>query len=113
MFSDGYDYVSIAYAAPSAGQRRGIAKATLGPVFSSGVVGILIGGVSWRPGRLRRATRCSRSLHVLSRFVTLGTVSASSVRAMIVALPDWLGVGGIAPLCLVVANEYAPQACAQ
>jgi len=82
MFSDGYDYVSIAYAARRC-QRLGIAKATLGPVFSSGVVASSSGRIHGVLGDYA-GDACSRSLHVLSRVRHSRNCFRSSVRAMIV-----------------------------
>src|SRR5260221_7038266 len=111
MFSDGYDYVAIAYAAPSLIKDWGIDSSAMGPVLSSGVVGILIGGVSMGAlgDYLGRRVALIVSMVFLG-LVTLGTVSASSIGAMIFwRFLTGLGVGGIAPLCLVMANEYSPR----
>ncbi|EQD64853.1 4-hydroxybenzoate transporter, partial [mine drainage metagenome] len=43
MVIDGFDTQAISYAAPLIAKEWGLAKATLGPIFSSSLVGLMVG----------------------------------------------------------------------
>jgi len=46
---DGFDVLAIAYAAPDLSTALGIAKSQLGPVFSAGLIGMMIGALVLGP----------------------------------------------------------------
>lgn len=49
VFFDGYDTQSIAFVAPSIARELHLSNATLGPLFSVGLVGLLIGQLALSP----------------------------------------------------------------
>jgi AAHS family 4-hydroxybenzoate transporter-like MFS transporter len=111
MFADGYDGASISYAAPLITKAWQLKAGAMGSVFAVNVTGILIGsgllGIlgDWI-GR-RRALILSILLCGMSIF---GTVFATNIASLTVwRFFTGLGVGALAPVCLVVANEYSPR----
>lgn len=110
MFLDGYDLHAMAFAAPAIIRKWSIDKATLGVVFSAGIFGILVGGLTF--GYL--GDRIGRRLSIVAASITFGGFSLLTVWA-----PDltWLitlrflaglGIGGLAPLCYALNLEYVP-----
>ena len=49
LFIDGFDAQAMGFVAPALVQQLHLARATLGPVFSSGLVGIMIGALVFGP----------------------------------------------------------------
>ena len=49
MFIDGFDTQAISYMAPSIAREWGLSPAALGPVFSSALVGLMVGYLALSP----------------------------------------------------------------
>ena len=49
LFLDGFDTQAIGYVAPALAKEWGLTKAVLGPVFSAGLVGLMIGALVFGP----------------------------------------------------------------
>src|SRR6478672_801436 len=49
LFLDGFDTTAIGYVAPSLAKEWGLTKAALGPVFSAGLFGLMIGALTLGP----------------------------------------------------------------
>ena len=106
---DGFDVLSISFAAPGIAREWGIDKAALGIVLSMELIGMVIGSLfvgalSDRSGRRNTMLGC---LVVMA----LGMVMASGVRS-VAALSAWrvvtgLGVGGMIPTLNAVATEFS------
>ena len=45
LFCDGFDTQAIGYVAPALAREWGLSKGALGPVFSAGLVGLMIGAL--------------------------------------------------------------------
>lgn len=111
MFADGYDTVSISYAAPIIAAKWHLSQGAMGSVFSAGLVGLIVGGAimgtlgDW----IGRRNAILMSTVLLGLF-SLCTVLATDLRSLLIwRFLTGLGIGSIAPLCLVMANEYAPR----
>ena len=106
---DGFDVLSISFAAPGIAREWGIDKAALGIVLSMELIGMVIGSLfvgalSDRSGRRNTMLGC---LVVMA----LGMVMVSGVRS-VAALSAWrvvtgLGVGGMIPTLNAVATEFS------
>ena len=49
LFLDGFDTQAIGYVAPALAKEWGLSKAALGPVFSAGLFGLMIGALVFGP----------------------------------------------------------------
>src|ERR1700709_2292181 len=49
LFLDGFDAQAIGYVAPALAKEWGLSKAALGPVFSAGLLGLMIGALVFGP----------------------------------------------------------------
>jgi MFS transporter, AAHS family, 4-hydroxybenzoate transporter len=111
MLVDGYDLTTISYAAPSLVKDWHIDKGALGPVFSIGITGMIIGGgifgvLADRIGRRYALIMVT----LLIGIATLGTVTAQDITELCVwRFLTGLGVGGIVPVAFVISMEYAPK----
>ncbi|NKY60586.1 MFS transporter [Nocardia flavorosea] len=107
---DGFDAQSIGFAAPRIAEDWETAVSSFGPVFSLGLVGMMLGGmifgpVSDRIGRRSVIIGCTVMFGVL----TLVTSQAQSVETlMALRFLTGLGLGGITPNLIALAAEYAP-----
>src|SRR6202171_5737105 len=111
LFLDGFDTTAIGFVAPSLAKEWGLTKATLGPVFSAGLFGLMIGALTLGP----LADRIGRKKIIL--FSTLAFGIGTLVTAFIsVANPllairflTGLGLGGAMPTTIAMTSEFNPQ----
>jgi AAHS family 4-hydroxybenzoate transporter-like MFS transporter len=111
MLVDGYDLTTISYAAPSLVKDWHIERAALGPVFSIGITGMIIGGGIFGVLADRIGRRYALiSVTLLISIATLGTTTARDITELVVwRFLTGLGVGGIVPVAFVISMEYAPK----
>jgi AAHS family 4-hydroxybenzoate transporter-like MFS transporter len=108
---DGFDVQSIAYVAPVLTRAFGVERAMLGPVFSAGLVGTVLGALLIAP----LADRIGRKTALLGCIALFGICSLLTAAAtdlqqlMIVRLIGGLGLGGATPIAVAVGAEYSPQ----
>lgn len=99
VFLDGYDYGSIAYAAPAIVRAWGIPRASLGPVFSLGIAGLMCGAIVFafvgdRFGR-KRAIVWGGFLLGFSSLLMLAATDAHSLGTF--RFLAGVGIGGVLP----------------
>jgi AAHS family 4-hydroxybenzoate transporter-like MFS transporter len=108
-FCDGLDTQAIAFVAPVISAQWGIAPASLGPVFSSGLVGLALGAFLFGP----LADRFGRKpviLFCVALFATcaLGTTMAHTIGQLTIwRVATGLGLGGVLPNLISLTNDYA------
>jgi MFS transporter, AAHS family, 4-hydroxybenzoate transporter len=111
MFVDGYDLTTISYAAPALVNDWHVDRGALGPVFSIGITGMIIGGGVF--GVLADSIGRRYALILTTLLIgiaTLGTVTAHDIPALCIwRFLTGLGVGGIVPVAFVISMEYAPK----
>lgn len=110
VFVDGFDAQAMGYVAPALTAAMGISRAVLGPVISSGLVGMMIGALISGPladrfGRRPMLIGCTLVFGVGS----LLTATAQSVETLAAfrALTG-LGMGGAMPNAIALTSEYMP-----
>jgi MFS transporter, AAHS family, 4-hydroxybenzoate transporter len=111
LFVDGFDTQAVGYVAPAIAQDWKLARGALGPVFSAGLFGLMIGAlvlgpVADRIGRRRIVIVCTAIFGI----GTLSTVLASDVSSLLVIrFLTGLGLGGAMPNAVALTSEFSPQ----
>jgi len=108
---DGFDTQAIGYVAPAIIKDWDIERVVLGPVFSAGLIGSLLGALTF--GTL--ADRYGRRPMLIVCTLVFGTAAlassqAASVPALVVLrFVTGLGLGGAMPIALAQTSEYMPR----
>ena len=111
LFLDGFDTQAIGYVAPALAKEWGLTKGALGPVFSAGLFGLMIGALLFGP----LADRAGRK-----KIIILSTL-AFGIGALVTALVQdlntllairfltGLGLGGAMPNAIAMTSEFNPR----
>ena len=111
LFVDGFDVQGITYVAPALSQEWGLARGALGPTFSAGLFGVMLGAILLAP----LADRIGRRIVITYSCVAFGlgtllTVWVDSLNTLLVLrFFTGLGLGSALPNAIGLASEYAPQ----
>lgn len=107
---DGFDVQSISFAAPAISATLDIPKEAFGLLFSTGIVGMLLGLILQGPIADRWGRRPMIILSVAAFGVaTLLTAGASSILELAATrLLAGLGLGAALPNAIALTSEYAP-----
>lgn len=106
---DGFDILSISFAAPGIAKEWGIASAALGVVLSMELIGMalgsfFLGGVADRLGRRPTILGC---LVLMALGMAMVTVAGSVVDLSVWRVVTGLGIGGMLAATNAVAAEFA------
>jgi AAHS family 4-hydroxybenzoate transporter-like MFS transporter len=111
LFVDGFDVQGITYVAPALSQEWGLARGALGPTFSAGLFGVMLGAILLAP----LADRVGRRRVIVYSCVAFGlgtllTVWVDSLTTLLVLrFLTGLGLGSALPNAIGLASEYAPK----
>lgn len=108
---DGFDTQTIGMLAPSIAVSLGVPVKSFGPVFSAGLIGMLLGAITLGP----LADRYGRKTMIVFSCVLFGSLSLGTAYVTTLEQLFWLrlltgvGLGGALPNAIALASEYAPQ----
>jgi AAHS family 4-hydroxybenzoate transporter-like MFS transporter len=111
LFLDGFDTQAIGYVAPALAKEWGLTKAALGPVFSAGLFGLMIGALLFGP----LADRIGRKKIIIFSTLafgigTLATAFIQDVNSLLaIRFLTGLGLGGAMPNAIAMTSELNPR----
>ncbi len=110
LFVDGFDTQAIGYVAPAVAADWKLARGALGPVFSAGLFGLMIGAILF--GTV--ADRIGRKRIIVLSTIAFGIGSLLTVLAqdatwlMVLRFLTGLGLGGAMPNAVALTSELSP-----
>jgi AAHS family 4-hydroxybenzoate transporter-like MFS transporter len=108
---DGFDTTAIGYVAPALAREWNLGRGALGPVFSAGLFGLMIGALLFGP----LADRIGRKKIIILSTIAfgIGTLVTAFVNDMntlfVVRLLTGLGLGGAMPNTIALTSEFGPR----
>lgn len=111
MLADGYEITAMAFAAPELVRIWGVETASLGPVFSASLVGVLFGApfLGWVGDRYGRRIAIIAAC-VICGGATLSMVFTTSLAQMFaLRFIAGIGIGGLMPNTIALTSELSPK----
>src|SRR5437764_10348853 len=111
LFLDGFDTQAIGYVAPSIAKEWGMTRGALGPVFSAGLFGLMIGALLFGP----LADRIGRKKIIIFSTLAFGlgalaTAFVEDVNTLLaIRFLTGLGLGGAMPNAVAMTSEFNPR----
>ncbi len=111
LFLDGFDTQAIGYVAPALAKEWGLSKGALGPVFSAGLFGLMIGALLFGPLADRVGRKKIIILSTLAFGIgTLVTGFVQDVNTLLaIRFLTGLGLGGAMPNAVAMTSEFNPR----
>src|SRR5881227_1623985 len=111
LFLDGFDTQAIGYVAPALAKEWGLSKGALGPVFSAGLFGLMIGALLFGP----LADRIGRKKIIILSTLAFGigalvTAFVNDLNTLLaIRFLTGLGLGGAMPNAVAMTSEFNPR----
>jgi len=109
-FVEGVDLNLIPLLAPAIAKDWALPSAAFGAIFSSGPIGLILGGlgIGWLADRLGRRNALIAAM-VLMTLATLATALARTVPELLVCrILTGIGFGGVVPAAAALVSEFLP-----
>jgi AAHS family 4-hydroxybenzoate transporter-like MFS transporter len=111
LFVDGFDTLVIAFITPQLARAWDIPHSLLGPIFSSGLVGLLVGYLLVSP----LSSRFGHKRTIIASVLLFGVLTALTTLALDVPFLilfrflTGIGLGGAIPSAVALTGEYCPR----
>ncbi|UOT01498.1 MFS transporter [Rhodococcus opacus] len=110
MFLDGFDTQAISFVAPAIAREWGLPVASLGPIFSAAIVGLMVGYLVLSPlanryGHRRTVITCTALFGILTVLCALTT---SPMQLITLRFLTGAGLGAAIPSLVALTSEFAP-----
>lgn len=110
MFLDGFDTQAISFAAPTIAREWGLPAASLGPIFSAAIVGLMVGylclaPLAHRSGQRRAVVLCTAMFGILT---LLCAFTESPLQLIALRFLTGAGLGAAIPSLVGIVSEFAP-----
>ena len=111
LFMDGFDTQAIGYVAPDLAREWSLPRGALGPVFSAGLFGLMIGALIFGPVADRIGRRHIIVLSTLAFGIgALATIFVHDVSWLLaIRFLTGLGLGGAMPNAIALTSEFSPR----
>ncbi len=111
LIMDGFDVQTMGYVAPALIREWHIPRASLGPVFSAALAGVLAGSLlfSMMADRFGRRPVIILATVYFSVCTLLAARAASVNELLLIRLIGGVGLGGVMPNAMALAGEYSPK----
>lgn len=111
MLLDGYDIIAVGFAGPHLVREWHVSPASLGPVFSASLIGILLGSLffGFVGDRLGRKFALVASCFAFGVLTIVATTATSVTELIGLRFLAGVGIGGVLPNAIALTSEYSPK----
>jgi AAHS family 4-hydroxybenzoate transporter-like MFS transporter len=111
VFLDGLDTAAMGFIAPALTQEWGIDRASLGPVMSAALIGMVFGALGSGPmaDRFGRKVVLVSAVFLFGLFSLVSAFSANLEQLLVLRFLTGLGLGAAMPNATTLLSEYTPE----
>lgn len=111
VFLDGLDTAAMGFIAPALSQDWGIDRASLGPVMSAALIGMVFGALGSGPlaDRFGRKVVLVFAVFLFGLFSLASAYSSNIDQLLVLRLLTGLGLGAAMPNATTLLSEYTPE----
>ncbi|MDU8560795.1 MFS transporter, partial [Pseudomonas syringae pv. actinidiae] len=111
VFLDGLDTAAMGFIAPALSQEWGIDRASLGPVMSAALIGMVFGALGSGPlaDRFGRKVVLVVAVFLFGIFSLASAYSSNIDQLLVLRLLTGLGLGAAMPNATTLLSEYTPE----